>query len=273
MGIASYDVTGDGLPDVYLTSQGDNRLQTLAAGPSRPTYARHRRRSAASTPRSRSRATTERCRRPRGTPSSRTSTTTGCIDLFVSKGNVDAQPDYAHAGPEQPAARPAGRHVRGGRRRGRDRDFDRGRGAALVDFNLDGRLDLVESFYGAPVRVWRNDGPAANGGTAAATPTGSRSRLQQPAPNVDAIGAMVEVAPAGRRIRRELTVGGGHAGGQLGWIALRARRGRDRRRGAGTWPDGEVGPWRQSTSMGSWSWTARAGEVSGGSRRRTRTAS
>ncbi len=38
MGIASYDLTGDGYPSVYLTSQADNRLQTLAAGPSRPTY-------------------------------------------------------------------------------------------------------------------------------------------------------------------------------------------------------------------------------------------
>ena len=38
MGIASYDVTGDGYPDVFLTSQGDNKLQTLTAGPaSRPT--------------------------------------------------------------------------------------------------------------------------------------------------------------------------------------------------------------------------------------------
>ena len=32
MGIASQDVTGDGYPEVYLTSQGDNKLQTLADG-------------------------------------------------------------------------------------------------------------------------------------------------------------------------------------------------------------------------------------------------
>ena len=38
MGIATYDVTGDGLPEVFLTSQGDNRLQTLTDGPERPTY-------------------------------------------------------------------------------------------------------------------------------------------------------------------------------------------------------------------------------------------
>ena len=33
MGIASEDVTGDGYPEVFLTSQGDNKLQTLADGP------------------------------------------------------------------------------------------------------------------------------------------------------------------------------------------------------------------------------------------------
>ncbi len=38
MGIATFDVTGDGLPEVFLTSQGDNRLQTLVDGATRPTY-------------------------------------------------------------------------------------------------------------------------------------------------------------------------------------------------------------------------------------------
>ena len=42
MGIASYDLTGDGYPEVYLTSQGDNRLQTLAGGPDAADLPRHR---------------------------------------------------------------------------------------------------------------------------------------------------------------------------------------------------------------------------------------
>ena len=33
MGIASQDLDGDGYPEVYLTSIGDNKLQTLAGGP------------------------------------------------------------------------------------------------------------------------------------------------------------------------------------------------------------------------------------------------
>ena len=38
MGIASHDVTGDGLPDVFLTSQADNKLQTLDDGATGPAY-------------------------------------------------------------------------------------------------------------------------------------------------------------------------------------------------------------------------------------------
>ena len=38
MGIATYDLTGDGYPEVYLTSQGPNRLQSLLSGPAQPTY-------------------------------------------------------------------------------------------------------------------------------------------------------------------------------------------------------------------------------------------
>jgi enediyne biosynthesis protein E4 len=66
-------------------------------------------------------------------------------------------------------------------------------------------------------------------------------RLQQAGANRDAIGAGVEVTTADRVMRREITVGGGHAGGQLGWIHF----------GLGDadsvtvrviWPDGERGP-------------------------------
>jgi hypothetical protein len=67
-------------------------------------------------------------------------------------------------------------------------------------------------------------------------------RLVQPAANRDAIGSWIEVRSGERTVRRELTVGGGHVGGQLGWTHF----------GLGTaasaevriqWPDGEIGPW------------------------------
>ena len=71
MGIASYDLTGDGLPEVFLTSQGDNKLQTLADGAAQPNYsdiAFERGVTAPSAVRGRRRA----CPRRPGTPSSRT---------------------------------------------------------------------------------------------------------------------------------------------------------------------------------------------------------
>ena len=75
MGIASHDVTGDGLPEVYLTSQGDNKLQTLANATGRPTY----RDIAIDRGVTATRPYTggDPCPRRHGIPSSRTSTTTG----------------------------------------------------------------------------------------------------------------------------------------------------------------------------------------------------
>ena len=66
-------------------------------------------------------------------------------------------------------------------------------------------------------------------------------RLQQDGANRDAIGAWVEVTAGDRVMRREVTVGGGHAGGQLGWIHF----GLGDAESASVrvlWPDGEDGP-------------------------------
>ena len=46
-----------------------------------------------------------------------------------------------------------------------------------------------------------------------------------------------------RHRARELTVGGGHASGQLGWIHFGLGEA-DRAEVRVTWPDGEVGPWQ-----------------------------
>ena len=70
MGIASQDVTGDGYPEVFLTSQADNKLQTLENGPnSRRTRTSH---SRPESPPSVRTSAAMCSRRPRGTPSSRT---------------------------------------------------------------------------------------------------------------------------------------------------------------------------------------------------------
>lgn len=239
MGIGSYDVTGDGYPDVYLTSQGPNMLQTLLAGPAQPTY-----RDIAI-----KRGVTATRPAAGGDPLPSTAwhpefqdvNNDGFIDLFVSKGNISAEPDYASRDPSDLfLGQPDGTFTYGAAQAG-ILNFDRGRGAALADFNLDGLLDLVEVNLDAPVRLWRNvgDGTAAGPG---AMGSWLGIRLRQPGPNRDAIGALLEVRVGDLTLRRELTIGGGHIGGQLGWthFGLGPASKADVRV---TWPDGEVGPW------------------------------
>ena len=67
-------------------------------------------------------------------------------------------------------------------------------------------------------------------------------RLRQSAPNVDAIGAWVELRVGDRTIAREVTVGGGHVSGQLGWLHV-GLGSADSARVRVEWPDGEIGPW------------------------------
>ena len=165
----------------------------------------------------------------------------GFVDLFISKGNVSALPDYAMRDPSNLLlGQPDGTFVERADAAG-ILSFSRGRGAALADFNLDGLLDLVEVNYGDPVKLWRNVGA---GNAARSAPMGNwlGLRISQPAPNRDAIGAWLEVRIGDRTEQRELTVGGGHISGQLGWIhvGLGSAAGADVRV---QWPDGSTGPW------------------------------
>ena len=239
MGIASYDLTRDGYPEVFLTSQTDNRLQTLTAGPSQPTY------------RDIGLKRGVNAAQPFTGGDIRPSTAwhaqfedvnnDGFVDLFIAKGNVTTQPEYAQKDPSNLLLG----QVDGTFREFADAagvlNFDRGRGAALADFNLDGMLDLIEVNYGAPVHLWRNVGTGDASHTRAMG-NWLALRVMQPAPNVDAIGAWVEVRVGDQITRRELTIGGGHAGGQLGWVhfGLGDASGADVRI---LWPGGETGPW------------------------------
>ena len=60
--------------------------------------------------------------------------------------------------------------------------------------------------------------------------------------NVDAVGAWVEVRAGDRTWSREITVGGGHGGGQLGWLHIGLGPFEDAEVRV-QWPDGDVGPW------------------------------
>ena len=240
MGIASADLTGDGYPEVYLTSQGDNKLQTLADGPAQPTYEDIALERGAT------------AHRPYAGGDVLPSTAwhaefadvnnDGFLDLFVAKGNVEAQPEYATRDPSNLLIGQAdGTFVEGGEAAGIV-SYDRARGAALVDLNLDGLLDLVVVNRAEPVTVWRNVGA---GDADAPAPMGNwiAVRLRQPAPNVDGIGAWVEVRVGDRTLVHEVTVGGGHAGGSARLAALRSRRRRARPSSASNGPTARTGPW------------------------------
>jgi len=241
MGIASHDVTGDGYPEVLLTSIGPNRLQTLADGPDQPNY----------TDISIERGTT--ATNPVGDKSLPSTAwhdefadvnNDGLIDLFLAKGNVNEIPDNAMEDPSVLFLGQAdGTFIDRAKAAGIDSP-QRGRGAAVVDLNLDGLLDIVQVNRRDGAQLWRNVG---TGTAKRPKPSGDWLALQldQPAPNHDAIGAWVEVRAGDRTMTQEVTVGGGHAGGQLGWIHF----------GLGSvekgeplevrvqWPDTEWGPW------------------------------
>jgi hypothetical protein len=241
MGIASYDVNGDTYPEYFVTSQGDNKLQTLTAGPGQPTYRdiALKRGVTAAQPFTGGDVRTSTAWHPEFQDVNND----GFIDLFVSKGNVNAQADFAQKDPNDLLlGQPDGTFKEAADAAG-VLNYARGRGAALADFNLDGMLDLVEVNYLDGVKLWRNVGsgdaakPVQMGNWLAVRPTES-------GPNRDAIGAWIEVQIGDTAIRREITVGGGHVSGELGWTHF----------GLGPagiarvrvqWPDGQAGPWMQ----------------------------
>jgi enediyne biosynthesis protein E4 len=241
MGIASFDLTGRGYPDVFVTSQGDNKLQTLASGPANPTY----RDIALKRGVTSAQPFTGGDVRPSTAwhPQFEDVNNDGFIDLFVSKGNVSAMAEYANRDPSDLfIGQPDGTFKEAADTAGIT-TFERGRGAALADFAMDGMLDLVEVNYGQPVRVWRNVGSGdASHPVAAGNWLGVR--LREPGGNRDAIGAWIEVQLGKTIIRRELTIGGGHVSGQLGWTHFGLGRARDAQVRV-QWPDGAIGPWQR----------------------------
>jgi enediyne biosynthesis protein E4 len=236
MGIASHDVTGDGYPDYFLTSMADNKFQTLtppAEGTILPRYA------------DQAFAKGITAHRPYTGTDLYPSTAwhaqfddvnnDGLADLFIAKGNVSEMPDFAQADPNNLLLQRAdGTFEEAGDRAG-VASVATSRGAALADFNMDGLLDLVVVNRWEPAQLWRNvtPDPLAWAGV----------RLQQPGANRDAIGAWVEVRRGDVITRREVTLGGGHASGQLGWLHF----------GLGDataaevrviWPDGRTDDWQ-----------------------------
>lgn len=236
MGIASRDLDGDRLPEYFLTSMSDNKLQTLAepgADPLRPVY------------KDVAFAKGATAHRPYTGGDIRPSTAWHAEfqdvnndtlpDLFVAKGNVAEMPDFAARDPNNLLLQTAeGGFAEAGEQAG-VASFGIARGATLADFNLDGLVDLVVVNRWTRAEVYRN--------TTAGAGHWLQLQLADPGPNRNAVGAWIEIRCDERVARQEVTVGGGHAGGQAGWLHV----------GLGdaaaaeirvTWPDGEVGPWQ-----------------------------
>lgn len=228
MGIASRDLTGDGLPEVMLTSMGDQLLQiNTGAGFANAPY-----------------AIGTYAQRPHIGDDGRPSTgwhaefgdvdNDGRADLFIAKGNVDQMPSNAIHDPNNLLMQQAdGSFVEAAAEAG-VATGERSRGAALVDLNADGRLDIVVMNRRAPMEIWQN----ATAGTGAWVAVAPR----QAGVNGHSVGAWVEVRAAGRVQAREVTVGGGHAGGQAGPLhfGLGAAGAAEARV---IWPDGAASGW------------------------------
>ena len=240
MGIATYDVNSDGYPDYYLTSQGDNKLQFLADGPASPDYV------------DKALPMHATATRPYIGDVNLASTgwhdefqdvnNDGLVDLYVSKGNVDAMPDFAA---QDPSSLMLGQSddtfLESGTEAGIDA-FDKARGAAIVDLNNDGMLDIVIVDRMSNVRVYRNVGL---GSEAAPRAIGNWIALQlrDDGANRDAIGSWIEVKTDAGVQQRELTIGGGHASGELGPVHFGLGRSGSAQVRV-TWPDGTQGDWQ-----------------------------
>ncbi|PJI91401.1 VCBS repeat protein [Yoonia maricola] len=201
MGIASRDLTGDGRDEVMLTSMGDQLMQIAGAdGTYAPapftigTYAQ----------------------RPHTGDDGRPSTgwhaefadidNDGRADLFIAKGNVDQMPGLAINDPNNLLMQNSDGTFRETAATAGVATKERSRGAALADFDSDGRLDLVVMNRRARMELYRNVTPDTGDWLAVA--------LGQPGHNVNAIGATVVVENGDQSQSQQVTVGGGHAGGK-----------------------------------------------------------
>ncbi|WP_380056827.1 CRTAC1 family protein [Falsihalocynthiibacter sp. SS001] len=233
MGIASRDLTGDGFSEVYLTSMGDQKLQT-AAGDGTPRFEDY----------TYERGTT--AHRPYTGGDGRPSTgwhvafgdieNNGRDDIFVAKGNVERMAGAAMADPNNLLVQDEnGDFVEVGDIAG-IASLARSRGAALVDLNNDGLLDLAVNNRRADLEVYQN--------TSKDTGNWLQIKLQQPAPNTDAVGAFIELKAGETLHTREIMIGGGHAGGEL----TPAHFGLGEYESATLrviWPDGSKNDWQE----------------------------
>jgi len=162
----------------------------------------------------------------------------GLDDLFIAKGNVDQMPDAALKGPNNLLLQTGdGQFVESGAEAG-VASLARGRGAAFVDFNRDGLLDLAVVNRRAPVEVYENR--SAGGAWL-------EVQLAQSGLNPAAVGAYVEVRNGERIWTREVTIGGGHASGDASPLHFGLGRAESVEMRV-IWPDQQASTWHRVAS-------------------------
>ncbi|MDE2385231.1 MAG: CRTAC1 family protein [Alphaproteobacteria bacterium] len=239
MGIAAADLTGNGYNAYFTTSMADQRLQFLSDGPQKPSF-----KDAPFT-------MGTSAHRPFTGGDQRPSTgwhaqfedvnNDGLWDLFIAKGNVDKMPDFAQKDPSNLLLQQAdGSFVEGAEKAGLI-NFGEARGAAVADFNLDGKMDVLIVNRHENVRLWRGVSPHLGHWLGL--------RLNGDGANRDGIGAWIELKEGEKLVRREITVGGGHVSGINSWWHF----------GLGDqaqaqlrviWPDGTAGDWQDVKADG-----------------------
>ena len=241
MGIASYDLNFDGYPEYFLSSMADSRLQSLTKVETgvAPT--------ADFTEGAFAKGVT--AHRPYTGTDQRPSTgwhtqfedvnNDGLVDLFIAKGNVDRMPDFAQRDPNNLLLQSVnGKFIEVGDKAG-IASFATARGAQMVDFNLDGKLDLVVVNRRENAKIWRNNSKALGHWI--------EVKLEQASPNVDAIGAHIEIKRGDKIMSREITVGGGHASDSNGWRHFGLGDGAEAELRV-VWPDGKMDEWQKLAS-------------------------
>ncbi|MEM9811848.1 MAG: CRTAC1 family protein [Pseudomonadota bacterium] len=236
MGLAAADLTGDGRPEIAVTSMADNRLEQVreGGGPRFDDVAR----SLGAT-----------AQRPYAGPDLRPSTAwhtefgdannDGWTDLLIVKGNVDEMPRMAAFDPDT--------LLLGGPDGFREVGYEaglavdtKGRGAVFQDLTGDGARDILTVNRNQPVRL------------VAGRPLGGAVAIdvRQLGSNRFAVGARVELDLGDRIVSQSRLVGGGHAGGSL--LPLHFGIGaRERVKARVIWPDRTASDWREVTRGGS----------------------
>lgn len=236
MGLAQTDLNSDGLPEYLITSMGDTKLQTLddPDDPDRPAYTdlAYEKGITAQQPY----VGEEKLPSTGWHAEFADFNNDGLVDLFISKGNVEAMPDFAKFDPDDLLLQMrSGKFVEAGDRAGLALNR-RGRGAIVDDFNRDGLLDLAVVNRRDNVSLFRNMGAATAWGD---VPLGNwvEIELEDDGPNRAAVGARLLVKTGTYAMNRIVTVGGGHAAGHDGPIHIGLGL-LDRATVRVQWPDG-----------------------------------